>query len=88
MRQAIWKFELVVMERQGIVAPPIIPLTLQLQNNKPCLWAIVAIDEPTSQHTIVMRGTGHEWQDDGNPSYYSRYLGTVQLDGFVWHYFW
>jgi hypothetical protein len=89
MKQAIWKFELEVKEEQTITAPPFIPLTVQVQNGKPCLWAIVAVDMEKGHTPIIMRGTGWEQDDEKlDMATKLRYLGTVQLGSFVWHYFW
>jgi len=89
MKQAIWKFNLKVADRQVLKAPPMIPLTVQLQYGMPCLWAIVSVDEAEIEMPIIMRGTG--WETDSEKLDMAtklRYLGTVQVNGFVWHYFW
>lgn len=90
MKQAIWKFPLKVEAEQFIEAPAaLIPLALQAQGDIPCLWALVSPDAPKTKLRIIMRGTG--WVDDDREldlALKYRHLGTVQLGGFVWHYFW
>ncbi len=49
-------------------------LTVQLQDGKPCLWALVDEDAEVETITIEMIGTGHPVYDPG------KYLGTVQME--------
>ncbi len=56
-------------------------LDVQLQEKQICIWAIVDTEREKEQHKIVIRGTGHDVQEDID------YLGTVQQDGYVWHIF-
>lgn len=59
-------------------------LSVQEQNGKPTMWAIVDPDiEATEPTEIVAIGTGWEL-----PTGLDEYLGTAQDGyGFVWHYF-
>ena len=61
-------------------------LTVQVQYNKPCLWAIVDPGQPTETRSFRIFGTGHEI-DIEIPHH--RYIGTFQmLDGqFIGHLF-
>ena len=57
-------------------------LALQMQFNTPTLWALVNPEEPLESLDIVIEGTGQQHAEG-----YSRYLGTVQQVGMVWHFF-
>ena len=59
-------------------------LSIQEQNDKPMMWAIVDPDnEVIEPLEIVAIGTGWEL-----PTGLDDYLGTMQDEyGFVWHYF-
>lgn len=86
MSHRIWKYWLDVAEEQDLVVPlGAQPLTVQLQQGRPMLWAVVAPDASRAPTlTIFCRSTnqamtGREGQ----------HLGTVQMpdgDG-VYHYF-
>ena len=80
----IWKYRLKVTGTQGVMMPDeATPLCVQVQNGEPTLWALVDPKNPNVCKGIRMSGTGEtrvpsDWQ----------YIGTVQIDGYVWHYFW
>lgn len=82
----IWKYALGIEPHQLIKMPKgARPLCVQVQNGVPTLWAFVDTDGDQVQHTVYMLGTGAgEMEDVDN----YKHLGTVQLDGLVWHYFW
>lgn len=84
--KTIWKFELRLTDDQAVEMPAGAELlTVQLQGDTPCLWAVVDPYAPPGRRRIYIRGTGHSLRltDD------TRYLGTVQLHGgiLVLHYF-
>lgn len=67
------------------------PLTVQVQNGIPCLWAEVIVNE---MHTLEPRyfatvGTGHPitFGQDKYDTYIPQYIGTYQLErlGLVFH---
>ncbi len=81
----IWKFPLEITDRQIVSMPRMHDfLTVQLQNGKPVLWAIVQPKSDREEVRIYCVGTGN-----GESVLYDcpRYLGTVQITPFVWHYF-
>jgi hypothetical protein len=88
----IYKYKLEMKPVQEIELPLIEVLDVQLQNGIPCLWAVVA-DNPDSYFvkTNMIRvhcfGTGTE---DVEHNYHNglNYISTVQIGGFVFHYFW
>ena len=83
MLNSIWKYpvkEAVEMVKGARV------LTVQIQREIPCIWAVVNPDEKeTETHHFVIIGTGHKNEDINNLTY----IGTVhQLNGvLIWHVF-
>lgn len=61
------------------------PLTVQLQDGEPKLWAIVNPKNEDRPFTIRVAGTGHPLDSTSGHAY----LGTVQMAGgsLVFHYF-
>lgn len=59
-------------------------LTVQVQNEVPCIWALVGPDAPPTMRGFRMYGTGHEIDHENMP-----YVGTFQLVGgsLVFHLF-
>lgn len=80
---AIWKF-LLTEEETEIEAPIEQFLTVQMQGNVPCVWAIVNPYQAPKKYNVYMFGTGREYQKIDA----SRYIGTVQDGTYVWHCFW
>lgn len=57
--RSIWKFPLEVVDSQDIELPlHAQPLAVQMQGDKPCLWAIVETNAPKVTRTIYIYGTG------------------------------
>ena len=61
-------------------------LSVDAQNDIPCLWAIVDTDMPKRNRKIIIRGTGHDCSDIRHDV---DYLGSFQLysGAFVGHVF-
>lgn len=55
-------------------------LTVQMQDDQPCVWAEVDDDAMLVERRFVIVGTGTEKPRDA-----LRYLGTWQQSGFVFH---
>jgi len=60
-------------------------LTVQVQGDTPCLWALVEVDAPPRDRVILVYGTSHP-ADEAEAE---RYIGTFQLSGgpLVFHVF-
>lgn len=58
-------------------------IRVALQGETTCIWAICEIDALLNikERRIRLTGTGHPVPEDG------AYIGTVDIDGYVWHYF-
>lgn len=78
----VYKYPLAIEPLQVLKIPPRRFLSLQLQNGITTLWASVLADRDPETLTIKMVGTGN-----GEVDLNDVYIGTVQLDGYVWHYF-
>lgn len=80
----VWKFPLTASE--SIVDMPVGArvLTVQVQDGTPCIWAIVAPEQPTEVRRFFAEGTG--WGCDDSIER-APYIGTVQVGPLVWHIF-
>ena len=60
-------------------------LSVQVQHETPCFWALVDATAPTTTRTFVIHGTGHAVT---NPEE-KKFIGTFQLKGglYVFHLF-
>lgn len=82
----IWKFPLEVTDRQSMRIPAGAKLlTVQMQRETPCLWALV--DDSTLEYeirSIAIYGTGNPMPNDPGD-----YIATFQLAGgaLVFHAF-
>ena len=88
MKKTIWKFELEIADKQTIEMPVNAEiLTVQTQNEIPCLWALVDPDDPKEDRVIKIFGTGHPIVYDAGVD--RKYIGTYQLRGgsLVFHVF-
>lgn len=76
MEQRIWKYQLEITDDQVISMPTGAEiLTVQMQNGKPCLWALVDPNEETKTYRLIqIYGTGNPIPD-GN----RRYISTIQI---------
>jgi len=87
MKTVIWKFPLKVTDIQEIETPVgSVLLSVQIQNEIPCLWVLVFNTE-AEKEIIRLRtiGTGNPISDnDFDPR---DFLGTYQLNSFVGHVF-
>ena len=57
-------------------------LTLQMQDRKPTIWALVNPDAPKEIRRFALFGTGHPFDPSG-----LTYVGTFQTRGLVFHLF-
>ena len=84
MRQQIWKFPLELTGVQEVEMPSGSQLlSVAVQQETLCLWAMVDLDRGTKERRMIdIIGTG-------NPidSHRRSFIGTVQMESFVWHVF-
>jgi len=60
-------------------------LSVDIQNNIICLWALCSYGAcKMHERKILIFGTGSNTSDLDS---FVRFIGTVQLNGFVWHIF-
>ncbi|MDO8573013.1 MAG: hypothetical protein Q7S11_04630 [bacterium] len=82
--KSIWKFPLEVTDNQTVELPVgAKALSVQVQNEKPCLWAMVDTKTKIESRVIQIFGTGHPVLNEGD------YIGTFQMLGgsLVFHAF-
>jgi hypothetical protein len=87
MARSIWKFPLELLDKQVINMPKNSDiLAVQVQNGVICLWAMVDpfVEKVPKAFHIVCTGRRVGQDIEGG---YASYLGTVQMDQFVWHIF-
>lgn len=92
MSLSIWKFPLKVTDYQKISLPKGAEiLSVQSQNQFPCIWAIVdsAVDAETEEREFEVFGTGHPYYNNVHFGQEHKFIGTFQLNGgaFVGHLF-
>ncbi len=89
MKKSIWKFKLKTTDRQFITMPVGAEiLTVQVQHDEPCIWALVDLDQKMESHRVIeVFGTGHTISRDNKGE--RKYIGAYQLEGgvFVGHVF-
>lgn len=84
--KTIWKFPLSITSLQRVEMPEGAEiLTVQLQYERPCLWALVDPEQNTIQRYFEIHGTGNPIHVD--MSVEREYIGTFQQREFVWHVF-
>lgn len=81
--RSIWKFPLPIGPSVVEMPNGAEVLTVQTQNDQPCLWALVDTDHDIIRRVFDVFGTGHIMPRSG------KYIGTFQLDGgaFMGHVF-
>lgn len=87
MKKTIWKFE-IKTDKGNIEMPKDAEiLSIQEQNNKPCIWALVNPDNETEERYFELFGTGHDVPCGMGIE--RNFIGTFQLSGgvFVFHVF-
>jgi hypothetical protein len=81
--RTIWKFPLKITDKQVLRIPRVHELLdVQLQDGQPMLWAMVHPDSTVQGLAIYCYGTGNP-----GPSPEEVYVATIQLYGFVWHFY-
>lgn len=82
----ILKYELPTEGNEIVIEAAIVKwLDVQVQNGNPVVWVLVNLEKEPNKNKIVAWGTG--WPVSEEIVTDRTYLGTGQVDGFVWHYF-
>ena len=82
--RTVWKFPLVMTDRQTVQMPMGAEiLTVQMQGEQCCLWALCEPENVMRPREILIHGTGHPVGD------ITRYIGSVQIysGALVFHVF-
>jgi hypothetical protein len=79
----IYKYPLEVVFYQAFLVPEgATLLCIQLQRNIPCIWAKIDTENAKEILEVFTYGTGHIID-----THEKWYLGTYQIEDFVWHVF-
>ncbi len=79
----IWKYQLNIVSLQNInLAADAKILSVAIQNDTLCLWALTNPNVPIAHRTIEIVSTDMEVSP-----YQKRFIGTVQMGVLVWHVF-
>ncbi len=82
--KTIWKFQLSPNPGTELITVPknSIPLTVQLHDGIPVMWALVETGNKPHKLmvTTCFTGRGVDWFEN-----MSKYLGTYQINGLVYH---
>jgi hypothetical protein len=82
----IYKYPLAVNDHVAVALPKgALPLCVQVQGERPCLWAKVDTEQETEQRVFRVTGTGHPLDPDAA----LLYVDTFQMfnGGLVFHVF-
>lgn len=88
MKKSIWKFPMNVNDRVRLSMPKGAEiLTVQTQNETPCIWALVDTENEKEERYFEIFGTGHPVPVDMGVE--RKYINTFQLRGgsLVFHLF-
>ena len=83
--KVIYKYTLEVTDEQEVKMPAGAQiLCVQVQHGRPTLWALVDPEKKLEDRRFFVHGTGNPIHSDAKVKCY---IGTVQINGFVWHVF-
>lgn len=86
MKKSIWKFTFDIKSKVVIPMPKGAKiLTAQLQEDKPCMWAVVDTENKKEDRYFEIFGTGHPFPVDIGIN--RVYINTIQIDNLVFHIF-
>lgn len=80
--RVVWKYELELAGNEFFIPASRSFLTVGVQENRIVLWVAVDPDTPDSRVRFWVTGTG-----SAIPDWAYHYVGTVQVEGWVWHTF-
>lgn len=84
MKAKIWKYEIPAAGEFEIAMPGAAQImSLQIQNGKPHIWALVKPDFVKSLRKFVAVGTGHDFEVERS----DKFIGTFQMGDYVGHLF-
>jgi hypothetical protein len=84
--KTVWKFPLEIVDFQKLLMPENAQiLTVQMQHDEPCIWALVDSNAPRKIREVYTRGTGQA----ADLPLSVAWIGTYQAKGgeFVFHVF-
>jgi hypothetical protein len=87
MNKIIWKYELMLNEKQIVKVPKGAQiLSLRIQNGIPCIWALVDPKETENEsRRILIFGTGHDVSHSSSTTI--KFIDTFLVGPLVFHVF-
>ena len=86
MNKVIWKYEIQTTDSQFIFMPIDAEiLSVNVQNDKPCIWVLVNPERSCGERGIRIFGTGNPIPIDYSGKYIGQYFQLEDL--LVWHVF-
>ena len=87
MKKQVWKFEIDGSRPTFMMPIGSEILSVQTQNEKPCIWALVNSGNHKEERFFEVYGTGHEIHYDMGIE--RKYIGTFQIDNgdLIFHLF-
>ena len=79
----IYKYTLDLQETTRLASCIVRPLSIQVQNDKICLWAEIDPDVKSQPIVLTIVGTGRTMSQS-----IGTYISTIQKDSYVWHFYW
>lgn len=84
----VWKYPLLLNDMQSIDMPAGAKfLTVQVQDDQACLWALVEPQAAREPRVLETYGTGHRLKPVDDQVLRREYVGTYQAGSFVYHVF-
>jgi len=83
--KTIWKFKFEINDNFELSMPKNAEiLTIQIQNNIPCIWAIIDSDQLSEIRYFELYGTGHLLKESKK-----KYIGSFRMynDSLIFHLF-
>jgi hypothetical protein len=80
MTAVVWKYPVPLQDEFDLEIPGYCnAIAFQVQDGRPYVWVECKPEEPLSPYRFFLIGTGFRVPNA------RAYVGTIQLDGFVWH---
>ena len=86
MKKQIWKFGIIPSQKTIEMPKGAKVLSVQMQNDIPCIWVLVDPKADKTKRTFEIFGTGHDIECDGISR---EFIGTFQMHSgsLVFHLF-
>lgn len=84
--KTIWKYQFEISDGFNLLMPYDSDiLSVQVQENQPCMWVLVDTNQPVITRRFRIFGTGFTNLDELGKFW--NFISTFQMPPFVWHLF-